>query len=455
MDFEISNYTIEELHSLIGLEDNDNPTTEEILEAANTKINEYESKNEMEIKDFFVNIRKYLLDKAYISSDQDSLLINNETDVKAGKFVSVSSKKGELNPNYKNHIKRILNIDTSYRQNSFPVKNDELRYGDIMTMETSAYSNTHFSCNLTDKLTNLTSMQLYSYQIPYSWYSINRHNNMFKINEQTVTIEPANYTNEELIEEISNNQVFIDNSGSIFYDSRSSKTTIKIEGDASLVFYDYSNTFRESKSNYNLGWMLGYRNSMYTTDNGINSGGMYTYKSDAIVNIIGPKYLMLIVDEFSLSVDNVGVVSIETSENKATIPSYFSNDLNFVATEDQGREIAQYSIVQTVNNVTTRKITKAQQTTINEIIKSRNDTTADKVVMPRNNNTLAIIPIRKGNFGEPIDIFSGIKEIKRIYFGPLTIDRLEIKLIDDKGFIVDLNGLDWSFSLITEHLYKY
>ena len=100
-------------------------------------------------------------------------------------------------------------------------------------------------------------------------------------------------------------------------------------------------------------------------------------------------------------------------------------------------------------------MTKAQQTTINEIIKSRNDTTADKILMPRNNNTLAIIPIRNGNFGESIDIFSGIKEIKRIYFGPLTIDRLEIKLVDDKGFIVDLNGLDWSFSLITEHLYKY
>ena len=92
---------------------------------------------------------------------------------------------------------------------------------------------------------------------------------------------------------------------------------------------------------------------------------------------------------------------------------------------------------------------------MNEIIKSRNDTTADKVIMPRNNNTLAIIPIKKCNFGEHIDIFSGINEIKRIYFGPLTVDRLEIKLIDDKGFIVDLNGLDWSFSLITEHLYKY
>jgi len=455
MDFEISNYTTEELYSLIGLEDHNNPTEGEILEAVNAKIKEYESKNEMELKEFFINIRKYLLDDAYISSNQDSLLIRNEPNVETGKQINVSSKKGELNPNYKNNTKRIVNLDTSYRQNSFPVKNDELRYGDIMTMETSAYSNTHFSCNLTDKLSNLTSMQLYSYQIPYSWYSINRHNNIFKINGQIVTIEPANYTNEELIEEISNNQVFVDNSGSIFYDSKTSKATIKIEGDGSLIFYEYSSDFIESKSNHNLGWMLGYRNSIYTTENGENTSGIYTYKADGIVNIVGPKYLMLIVDEFSSSVDNVGVVSIETSENKATIPSYFSNDLNFIVAEEQGKEIPQYSAAQTINNVTTRKMTKAQQITINEIIKSRNDTTADKVIMPRNNNTLAIIPIKKGNFGEHIDIFSGIKEIKRIYFGPLTVDRLEVKLIDDKGFVVDLNGLDWSFSLITEHLYKY
>ena len=77
MDFEISNYTIEELHSLIGLEDKNTPSEEEVLEAVNTKIKEYESKNEMEFKEFFINIRKYLLDEAYISSDQDSLLIKN------------------------------------------------------------------------------------------------------------------------------------------------------------------------------------------------------------------------------------------------------------------------------------------------------------------------------------------------------------------------------------------
>ena len=123
MDFEISNYTTEELHSLIGLEDHNNHTEEELLEAVNTKIKEYESKNELEFKDFFMNIRKYLLDDAYISSDQDSLLIRNEPNLEAGKQINVSSKKGELNPNYKNNTKRIVNLDTSYRQNSFPVKN--------------------------------------------------------------------------------------------------------------------------------------------------------------------------------------------------------------------------------------------------------------------------------------------------------------------------------------------
>ena len=67
-----------------------------------------------------------------------------------------------------------------------------------------------------------------------------------------------------------------------------------------------------------------------------------------------------------------------------------------------------------------------------------------------------MIPLVKNvNFGDHIDIFGGIKDIKRSYFGPLTIDKLGIKLMDDNGFTLDLNGLDWSVSLVTEHLYKY
>ena len=42
----------------------------------------------------------------------------------------------------------------------------------------------------------------------------------------------------------------------------------------------------------------------------------------------------------------------------------------------------------------------------------------------------------------------------RTYFGPVNISRLSIKLQNDKGDIVDLNGSNWSFSLLCEQLYR-
>jgi hypothetical protein len=47
------------------------------------------------------------------------------------------------------------------------------------------------------------------------------------------------------------------------------------------------------------------------------------------------------------------------------------------------------------------------------------------------------------------------RENKRIYFGPVNIDRLKLTLLDDRGNIVDLHGGDWNVTLISENLYQY
>ena len=54
-----------------------------------------------------------------------------------------------------------------------------------------------------------------------------------------------------------------------------------------------------------------------------------------------------------------------------------------------------------------------------------------------------------------IELPGGYQENKRSYFGPVNIDRLQIQLVDDKGNNVNLNGVDWSFTIICECLYKY
>jgi len=58
----------------------------------------------------------------------------------------------------------------------------------------------------------------------------------------------------------------------------------------------------------------------------------------------------------------------------------------------------------------------------------------------------------------PGDIYSefggSLQNQTREYFGPVDIRRIALKLVTDKGDIVDLNGHNWSISFICEQLYN-
>lgn len=43
---------------------------------------------------------------------------------------------------------------------------------------------------------------------------------------------------------------------------------------------------------------------------------------------------------------------------------------------------------------------------------------------------------------------------KRSYFGPVDIEKLEIKLLDEYGKILNLNNMDWSMVLTMECIYN-
>jgi hypothetical protein len=105
-----------------------------------------------------------------------------------------------------------------------------------------------------------------------------------------------------------------------------------------------------------------------------------------------------------------------------------------------------------------RTLTQAQIYTINEIIKNRSKTISFRSKAPTNSDTFAIIPIKYNSLttGQLYTELSGqFQDNKRIYFGPVDIDRLRVTLFDDKGNIVDLHGADWSITLISENLYQY
>lgn len=68
-------------------------------------------------------------------------------------------------------------------------------------------------------------------------------------------------------------------------------------------------------------------------------------------------------------------------------------------------------------------------------------------------NALARIDFRISNDGCSLDI--DLTPSKRIFFGPVTLEKLKVMLIDDKGEEVDLNHSDFSFCLEIESFYKF
>lgn len=70
-------------------------------------------------------------------------------------------------------------------------------------------------------------------------------------------------------------------------------------------------------------------------------------------------------------------------------------------------------------------------------------------------NILAMVPLTSSNFSVCFDNGSDFIEKKREYFGPVNIQRLKIQLLNQYGELIDLNNMDFSFSLELEIGYDW
>jgi hypothetical protein len=118
-----------------------------------------------------------------------------------------------------------------------------------------------------------------------------------------------------------------------------------------------------------------------------------------------------------------------------------------------------YTSTQLVLPSAPRTLTQAQIYTINEINKNGNNMTNYLAKAPTSSDILAILPV-KTSTGVPtgsllVDFSGSLQDSSRIYFGPVNIERLAVKLLDDKGNVLNLNGNDWCFTLVCECLYQY
>lgn len=395
--------------------------------------------------------------------------------------INVPVSQGSLNPVLKNITSRVVMLDSTYRQN-------------IVPYNSPTASSTDYTLDLSDTLTKTLSIKLSSVQIPFTWYNYADYLGNTCFMYLVGTSSP--FSNNDL--NLAGMKQFIIQNGSYtspaallaalvsaattmtppnlfaFSFANNAFTITNTSSDyVRIVFYNGKNPTMScgsssgcrfpSKLDNNLGWNLGYRS---TNIPGVELALAYDLAplassplNSVVANVpycnVGPNYFLLVVDDFNQNHLNQGLVNIDDTDTTLNPPSYINADINYSCfSTDEGFN-SPYPVY--IPNAPTR-LTQAQLYSANQILENRRNTTNIRTPGPTTTDVLAVIPLKVGglSFGDKyIEFGSSLLQNERVYFGPVNISRMRVALRDDKGNIVNLNGADWSFSLISTHLYEF
>jgi len=414
-DLNINNYNQHELKELFGLQSTYNEhelnETENQLRSNILSDSSIDQTIKMKTLDFIAEAKRVLANEVtgnILKKVQDANIYNTDISLKpsqttnAGNNFIIDKKMtafaqsfpdlfypGTINPLKKRNILQNLNIDTSFRDN----------YHKTLS--------TDFQLDLPIQFTNVMDIQLASFEMPTSFYTISAKlgNNFFTLRAENalgvtnstflvVTIPDGNYTNADMISYLNYyadthfvgtyfSSIFFaenntNNSGTNQMVISSSTSTL-----FTLDFQSNSQGFPDLATplQLKLGWLLGYRAGNYFDNS--------TYVSEGVINLLGLNYLFLVVNDYNNNVNN----------------GFFSAFSNSIL----------------------------------------------------NNNILARISIIRENPTKNIDIVNqnnlSVITSPRQYFGPVNIQKLHVQLLDGYGRIIDLNNMDYSFCLTFHSTY--
>jgi hypothetical protein len=413
-------------------------------------------------------------------------------------------KQDSLNPNLKNTINRFVNLDSQFRQYTNGTESISTDYTldlsdtlkDAIKLKLysfqipqSWYAIDTFYGNTCFWIVNGNS------SVPVSVPSGNYTQIAFK--DQlitsftsagfTFTDDPVQYNiNSGIISLHLYNGVFNGVIDSILVNFTITEETI-------ILFFDFTGVLQCSNNcvsktqrylNNTLGWIMGYKMPYINVQAGGNP-------APAILDLNGTKYLILSIDDYNQNHVNNSVVSISQYSNVLKVPSYYSEDIPHTCVSAQqgsnvqelidgvtaksivdvqstnplnglligGKYATNYTEIEQILPSAPRTLTQAQIYTINEIQKNRINNINYLSKAPTTADILAILPV-KTSVGVPtgsllVEFSGSLQDNNRVYFGPVDIDRMSVKLLDDKGNILNLNGNDWCVTLICECLYQY
>ncbi len=211
---------------------------------------------------------------------------------------------GTLNPLNKRILRQNINIDTRFRENYY------------------ATQASNFHLDLPIRLTQVVSLQLSALELPSTFYAISKvfGNNFFVISLPDASIEPlivtvpdGNYTYLTL-------QNYIN---TVLLNAPAGYTQIQFLADVNtpggtgsggtgkmvigsttgLVDFvinfqtdRYGNDDKQTPLPLKLGWLMGFRSGYYENNT--------TYVSEGLIDMLGPRYIYLVVDDFNNNVSD-------------------------------------------------------------------------------------------------------------------------------------------------------
>ena len=492
LDTDLDNYSYEDLISLFGL--SDAPTIPAIDTAARPLLAKARSKGDEDLINFLESARDQLKEDSKSELDKDKFAENaseqllqwreyryppQDNEVQMNKLTDRYNKvetfdsgtrfpmerqrlgvnsgyvlpvaQGNINPNLKNLVTRMISLDSQYRPNLLPWAGNDPSLPSF---------NTDFTVDLTDPLPNVVSLQLHSVQIPTTWYPIDTMygNTCLEVSGQTVWIQPGAYTPEQYADALNAKIKLISGCAAVdvSYSTITSKYTIDSpSGPTQFKFYQPGG-FNDSSCvscvpsqfvSQNVGWTMGWRLEPSGNEVVLDVSGSAT--ADAAADLNGPKYFSLVLDDYNKSRSNMGLVSTAIPTTKLDVPSYTS--AANVSCDPSGTPPESY--VQTAP----RRLTQAQLFTINQILEDR-EAADSRIPAPNPSDVLGVIPLRNVLSTRPqplTEVNTAIRSARREYFGPVNLSRLRLRLLDDRGNLVDLHGAEWSILLTANQLYQY
>jgi hypothetical protein len=241
--------------------------------------------------------------------------------------------------------------------------------------------------------------------------------------------------------------------------------------DYSVVFYDpfsfsscdpVSRSIKNTTWDTTLGWLLGFRN--YTiyglSDFASSTNSVVTIRSDTTISLNLYNYFLVCLDDYTQSHLNDGLITLAAADTDVHMPSYV-NKANYQCDPVTGQVTYNTAVTTDGNSLTQKQLYALNAIANNQkahvVMPGQKSTSKSLGPGPYVTDVFGFVPMKTTGLATGavyVDYGGSLQQQERIYFGPVNIQRMGVRLLSDRGDPVDLNGANWSFSLIVEQLYQ-